>query len=144
VAEAETPLTLEQIIPLDGVSGRIDHMAIDAAGKRLFVAELGNGSIDVIDLQAGKAIKRISNLREPQGVAYIPDQDLIVVAGGGDGSVRFYHAADLKAVRTIPLGDDADNIRIDPDDGTVLVGYGKGGLAIFDRGCVKTLVGLES
>jgi DNA-binding beta-propeller fold protein YncE len=131
-AKAEAPLTLEETIALDNVSGRIDHMALDIAGKRLFVAELGNGTVDVIDLQAGKVVGRIINLSEPQGVAYIPDQDLIVVASAGDGSVRFYHAADLKPAKTVVLGDDADNIRIDPANGNILVGYGNGGLAIID------------
>jgi DNA-binding beta-propeller fold protein YncE len=131
-AKAGPPLVLEQTIPLDHVSGRIDHMAIDVAGKRLFVAELGNGSVDVVDLQAGKVVKRISGLKEPQGVAYIADQDLIVVASAGDGSVRFFRAADLSPVGAVALGDDADNVRIDPTTGHVLIGYGDGGLAIID------------
>jgi hypothetical protein len=46
---AEAPLILDQTIALDDVSGRIDHMAIDPDGKRLFVAELGNGTVDVVD-----------------------------------------------------------------------------------------------
>jgi hypothetical protein len=37
-------------------------MAIDAAGKRLFVAELSNGTVDIVDLQAGKAVNRVRNL----------------------------------------------------------------------------------
>ena len=131
-AAAEAPLVLERTIPLGKVSGRIDHLAVDVAGKRLFVAELGNDSVDVVDLRAGKATERISGLKEPQGVAYIPDQDLIVVANAGDGSVRFFRAADLSPLGTIPLGDDADNIRIDPTTGHVLVGYGSGGLAVID------------
>jgi hypothetical protein len=131
-AAADPSLILERTIPLDNVSGRIDHMAVDVAGKRLFVAELGNGSVDVIDLQVGKVVRRISGLKEPQGVGYVADQDLIVVASAGDGSVRFFRAADLAPVGTIALGDDADNVRIDPASGHVLVGYGDGGLAIID------------
>lgn len=131
-AKAGPPLVLDQAIPLDNVSGRIDHMAIDVAGKRLFVAELGNGSVDVVDLQAGNVAKRISGLKEPQGIAYVADRDLIVVASAGDGSVRFFRAADLSPVGTIDLGDDADNVRIDPTTGHVLVGYGDGGLTIID------------
>jgi hypothetical protein len=131
-AKAGPPLVLDQTIPLDHVSGRIDHMAVDVAGKRLFVAELGNGSVDVVDLQAGKVVRRISGLKEPQGIAYVAGQDLIVVASAGDGSVRFFRAADLSPVGTIDLGDDADNVRIDPTTGHVLVGYGDGGLAIID------------
>jgi DNA-binding beta-propeller fold protein YncE len=131
-ADAEPPLVVERTISLENVSGRIDHMAVDLAGKRLFVAELGNGSVDVIDLQAGKVTGRISNLKDPQGVGYIPDRDLLVVAGARDGSVRFFNATNLAALGTVALGDDADNIRIDPVTGHVLVGYGDGGLAIID------------
>jgi DNA-binding beta-propeller fold protein YncE len=131
-ADADAPLMLERTIELGKVSGRIDHMALDIAGKRLFVAELGNGSVDIVDLQAAKVVGRIGNLREPQGVAYVSDEDLIVVACAGDGSVRFYRGADLRPVKTIALGDDADNVRIDPVTRNILVGYGEGGLAIID------------
>ncbi len=50
---AEPSLILERTIALHDVRGRIDHMAVDLARKRLLVAELGNGSVDVIDLAAG-------------------------------------------------------------------------------------------
>ena len=131
-AAAEAPLVLERTIPLDNVSGRIDHMAVDVAGKRLFVAELGNNSVDIVDLGAGKAAHRINGLKEPQGVGYVATQDLIVVAGAGDGSVRFFRAGNLSPLGAIGLGDDADNVRIHPSTGHVLVGYGSGGLAVID------------
>ena len=53
------PLVLERTMPLPGVSGRIDHMALDLRRGRLFVAELGNGSVDAIDLATGKAVCRL-------------------------------------------------------------------------------------
>jgi DNA-binding beta-propeller fold protein YncE len=132
MAAGGPPLILERTIPLENVSGRIDHMAIDRVGRRLFVAELGNDSVDVVDLQTGKILHRITGLNEPQGVAYLADQDVIVVANRGDGSVRFFHAGDLSSLGTIALGNDADNVRIDPSSGHVFVGYGNGGLAIID------------
>jgi len=54
-ANAQTPpapLVLEAKIPLGQVSGRIDHLVVDLKPQRLFVAELGNGTIDIIDLAA--------------------------------------------------------------------------------------------
>ena len=36
------PGELAQTIPLEGVTGRIDHFTFDPAGKRLFVSALGN------------------------------------------------------------------------------------------------------
>ena len=69
---AGAPLVLEAKIPLGPVSGRIDHLGIDVKRQRLFVAELGNNSLGVIDLAAGKVLRRIDGLSEPQGVAYVP------------------------------------------------------------------------
>ncbi len=128
--DATSPLRLERKIPLPNVSGRIDHLAIDLRGTRLFVAEYGNGSVDAVDLASGKVTGRISGLREPQGVAVLSDGQLVVACG--DGSVHFYAAGDLHEIATLALGDDADNVRIDARNGHVVVGYGSGALAVID------------
>ena len=62
------PLTIEAKIPLGDVRGRIDHLAIDDARQRLFVAELGNNSLSIVDLKGQKVLHRITGLNEPQGV----------------------------------------------------------------------------
>src|SRR5437764_14485445 len=80
-------LRLEREIPLPGVEGRIDHLAADVAGQRVFVAALGNGSVEIIDLAQGKASGEIEGLKEPQGVAYAPSNGAVYVAGGGEGTV---------------------------------------------------------
>ena len=74
------PLVLEAKIPLGEVRGRIDHLGIDAKRQRLFVAELGNNSLGVVDLAAGQVLRRITGLSEPQGVAYVPFADSVFVA----------------------------------------------------------------
>lgn len=128
--DPRSPLLLERAIPLPDTKGRIDHLAIDLAGRRLFVAEIANGTIDEIDLDAGKVIGRITGLAEPQGVAWLAAERELVVACG-DGSVHFY-GADRRELARIDLGDDADNVRVDPRNGHVIVGYGKGSLATID------------
>jgi YVTN family beta-propeller protein len=75
---AATPLVLETKIPLGQISGRIDHLGIDVKRQRLFVAELGNNSVGVVDLAAGKVLRTISGLSEPQGVAYVPLADSVL------------------------------------------------------------------
>jgi hypothetical protein len=136
------PLILERIIPLTGVKGRIDHLAIDPDGRRLFVAELGNGTVEAIDLAAGHSVGRIEGLKEPQGLGYLSSRGELVVATGGDGMVRFYRGADLKPLGALKLGDDADNVRVDHQtDRMIAVGYGKA-LALIDpasRAVVRTL-----
>ena len=94
---ASPPLILEAKIPLGQVSGRIDHLGIDLKRQRLFVAELGNNSLGVVDLAAGKVLHRIAGLSEPQGVAYVPFSDSVFVANAGDGSVRVPRGEDLTA-----------------------------------------------
>ena len=131
------PLVLEQKIPLGEVRGRIDHLAIDLARDRLFVAELGNNSLGVVDLAAGKLLRRIGELDEPQGVAYDPATDTVYVADGGDGLVHRFKGAELTPLDTIQLGGDADNVRLDPEAGRVVVGYGDGALALIDAASGK-------
>ena len=136
-ADPEPPLVLEQIIPLTGASGRIDHMAVDLRRGRLFVAELGNGTVDVVDLAAGKATHRVAGLKEPQGVGYAPKADMVAVANAGDGSVRLFHGGDFSPLGVISLGSDADNVRLDVQTGRLIVGYGSGGLAVLDLSPVR-------
>ena len=126
------PLVLEAKIPLGEVSGRIDHLGIDLKRQRLFVAELGNNTVGVVDLAAGKVLRTISGLSEPQGVAFVPFADSVYVANGGDGSVRVLRGEDLTPIGRIEVGDDADNVRVDAERHRVLVGYGKGALAVID------------
>jgi len=126
------PLVLERTIPLPHVFGRIDHMAVDLARKRLIIAELGNGSVDVVDLGSGALVHRFDSVKQPQGLAYLPGLDLILVASGGDGSLEFCGGGDFSRRGSVPLGEDADNIRIDPGIQIAIVGYGNGGLAIVD------------
>src|SRR5262245_50648592 len=112
-ALAESPPLLEQrVISLGGVPRRIDHLAVDPAGKRLFVAALGNGTLEVLDLAAGKRIRSIPGLKEPQGVAYLPAFHRVVVATAG-GTVQAFDEKDYQPVATLPAMDDADNLRFD-------------------------------
>jgi len=128
-----TPLlNLEHKIALGEVKGRIDHMALDPLRNRLFVAELENNSVGIVDLGERKVAHVIAGLTEPQGVGYEPSTDTLYVANGGDGSVRFYRGADYAETGRIDLGDDADNVRIDPNAKRVFIGYGGGAIATID------------
>jgi DNA-binding beta-propeller fold protein YncE len=129
---AGPPLESEGRIELSDVAGRIDHLAIDLARNHLFVAELGNATVDVVDLSSRKVVHRLKELAGPQGIAYAPAEDLVVVACGGDGSVRFYAGADFSQRGRIRLGEDADNVRLDPARHRALVGYGDGAIAVID------------
>ncbi|MDX6459298.1 MAG: hypothetical protein QOE55_2995 [Acidobacteriaceae bacterium] len=130
---ASEPLKLETTIPMAEVQGRIDHLSIDLKGQRLFVAALGNNSLEVIDLRENKRVHDINGLAEPQGIAYIPSVNRLFVANAKDGSVRAFDVDSWKILKSISYGDDADNLRYDPSSGNIWVGYGGGALGEFDQ-----------
>ncbi len=128
-AQPSPLLRLQQQIPLPGVEGRIDHLSVDRSSRRVFLSELGNGTVEAIDLAHGRRAGQIHGLKEPQGVLYALANSTLYVATGGDGMVRSYDSHSLQMLKSMPLGDDADNVRYDAAHNTVLVGYGTGGLA---------------
>src|SRR5215831_6460576 len=130
--ESGDPLVLEKTIALEKVDGRIDHMAADVVGQRLFVAALGNNTVEVVDLKAGKTAQSLSGFAEPQGIVFVPEFDRLFVANGSDGTCRILDGDTFKLVRTVKLGDDADNVRYDETAKKVYVGYGSGALAAID------------
>ena len=127
---------LTQTIPIPNVNGRIDHLAIDIRGQKLFVAELKNNSLDIVDLKAARRIHSISNnglLNEPQGVILVPELHRIFVSNGEDGTVDAFDAKSFSFIRKIKLpSNDADNMHYDPNNKLVYVGYGEGSLGIIN------------
>jgi DNA-binding beta-propeller fold protein YncE len=130
------PLVLVRIIPIPGVEGRFDHMAVDNTGGRVFAAVYGNDSVEVIDTARGRRVRSIQEgFMKPQMVAYLPDMNRIVVASEGDGSCKMFDADTFKLIGTVKYSDDADQLRYDPVLKRVYVGYGDGdesAIGVFD------------
>src|SRR5438874_12386697 len=127
-------LQLEEQIPVPGVAGRLDHFAAVAKRRRLFVSALGNNTLEVIDVFAGRVIHSIKGLAQPQGPLYVPDVDKLYVANAEAGKVRVYDGATYTRRKTIDFGKDPDNMRYDEDSKTVYVGFGvdDGRIAMMD------------
>jgi len=136
---AQEPLILVRSIDLPRVEGRIDHLAFDAAGQRLFVAALGNNTVEVIDLKSNSHIKSVPGFREPQGIAVLPDPKLVAVANGQGEGMQFIDAGDYHPARLVRLGEDSDNVRYDPATGRLFVGFGAGALASISPADGKVL-----
>jgi len=132
-----TPMKLIQNIPLQGVEGRIDHLSIDINGQRLFVAALGNNTVEVIDLNTGKVVHSISDLSEPQSALFVPSLNKIFVTNGGNGICQIFDGTSFAELGGVQLSGDADNIRYDSNSTSVIVGYGDGGLSFIDGNSAK-------
>lgn len=140
---AQEPLTLAATIELPRVEGRIDHLSFDPASQRLFVAALGNNTVEVVDLRTNTVAKSVPGFHEPQGLQVVPPAKSVAVANGQSGKLQWLDLTSYQITRTTSLGDDADNVRY--DGGTrVYVGYGSGAIAAVgaDDGKVQRAVKL--
>jgi DNA-binding beta-propeller fold protein YncE len=125
-------LKLKQTIALPGVEGRIDHLAFDVAGKRLFICALGNNTVEVLDLRKGERIHSITGLGAPQGVGYAPEVNRLFVANDKGGVCKIYDGKSFQTVEELNFEDDADNVRYDETSQKIYVGFGSGGIAIVN------------
>jgi hypothetical protein len=128
----EKAFKLKQTISLPGVEGRIDHLALDTPGERLFVCALGNNTLEVLDLRKGERIHSITGLGAPQGIAYIPELNRIFVANDKGGILKIYDAKSFQTVGELNFEDDADNVRYDAATKKIFVGFGSGGIAVVN------------
>jgi DNA-binding beta-propeller fold protein YncE len=133
--EREAPPVREvQEIPLPGVQGRLDHFTIDAKRKRVIFSGLGNNSVQVVDVFAGRMIHQIDGLAEPQGTLYLAEWDRLFVANSANGHVDVYDGNKFTLLDHIDFGEgsDPDNLRYDSAAKKVYLGYGDGAIAVID------------
>jgi DNA-binding beta-propeller fold protein YncE len=97
----------------------------------------------VSSISTNASCRALFGLNEPQGIAYEPMTDRVYVANAGDGSVRLLWAEDLTSKGRIDLGNDADNVRVDGARNRVLVGYGKGALAVIDSKSLAKIADIQ-
>ena len=128
---AQSFLKASATISMPDVAGRIDHLGFDAARQRLFVAALGNDTVEVIDTAKNAHLRSLRGFHEPQGVAVLPDLNAIAVANGDTGTLQLIDALTLEVRAPIAIGGDADNVRYDPAAKRLFVAY-QGGIAIVD------------
>lgn len=132
VTSGAQTLKLERTIPLEGVTGKLDHSSLDSDGHRLFASAWLNNSVKVIDTRKGTLIHTIDGLPKPQGVLYVPELKRFYAATEGDGALHVIDGKNYARIAVVPLGEDADNIRYDAKTNKLYVGYEDGALGIVD------------
>ena len=128
----QSPVVLARSIDLPAVEGRIDHLALATARHQLFVAALGNNTVEVLDLDKGVRTQSLAGFPEPQGIVALPDLNLVAVANGRAGDLRLVDMATRQIRQTIPLSEDADNVRYDAVTNRIYVAHGSGAVSAVD------------
>ena len=131
-AQETATLKLAKTIPLPGVKGRFDHFAIDVKAHRLFIAALGNNTLEVVDIVSGKHLKSITGLHKPTGVIYLAEQNQIAVANGDDGTLKVFDGTSYERLKNVRYLEDADNVRLDPETKVLYVGHENGVIASIE------------
>ena len=131
LAMGESPLVEVERIAMRAVDGRIDHLAFDPEQGVLYVAALERGWIEVLDLAKRSIARRIIEVKEPQGILFLPETKELAFTTGGDGRLHVHDAVTLEPRRNLQVGRDADNVRFDPATKRLYVGCEEG-LAVID------------
>jgi hypothetical protein len=131
-AADNSSLELVQTIVLKGKAGKLDHLTLDTKRERLLLANMSNGTLDIVDLKAGSLLKQVPGQTGIQGVAYAPDLDRIFVGLGTGGLCNVFAGDDYKPLKTIKFADDADNVRYDPANHLAFVVHAEKALGVVD------------
>jgi hypothetical protein len=130
------PLALRSRIVLPGVLGRIDHFGHDGKRGNLFVAALGNNTVEVVNNLRG--IHTIMGLEHPQAALYVDEFEKLVVSDRA-GKLRFYDGKSYALLKTVDFGADADNLRYERNEKRIYLGYGSGAIAMLDPATMERL-----
>jgi DNA-binding beta-propeller fold protein YncE len=115
---------LEKVISFDNVKGEFDHLAIDLATKRLYVAAEDQQTVEVFDVGAAKHINSIRLFARPHGLVFLPQSSQLFVADGNDASGKFVDLNGPKVVSTVKTALRADSVAFDSATQTIFVANG--------------------
>ena len=101
---------------LPGISGDLDHLAIDTDGQRLFLAAEDNGTLRVIDLKTGKMERTIKGFETPHSILYLPSSQELYITDGSK-AVQILDSKTFAVKKTIATTPGADSIGVDSSQG---------------------------
>jgi DNA-binding beta-propeller fold protein YncE len=141
---AEAPaLELVKTIALKGKAGGLDHLALDAKGGRLFLANSPMNSLDVVDVKSGKLLQSVTGQRGIQGIAYADDLDRVYVGLGTGGFCNVFDGKSYRLLKTVKFKDDADNVRYNRRTHRVYVAHAEKALGVIDARTYKKLADID-
>jgi len=117
-----------------GTSALLSHMvAVTPNGERAFVANIGSGSVTVIDLTNNIMLKEVKTGSGAEGVAVSPDGSEVWVTNRTADSVSVLNATTLEKQMDIPCADFPIRVKFTPNGEYALVSNAQSAdVAIFD------------
>jgi len=114
---------------------RVAHMvAAPPGGARGYVANIGSGSVSVLDLRAGAVVAHVPTGKGAEGVDVSPDGSEVWVSNRAEDTLTVVDAASLKVLATLPAAGFPIRVRFDPAGERAFVTVPRDdALLVFDR-----------
>jgi YVTN family beta-propeller protein len=115
------------------------HMvAASPDAKRAYVANIGSGSVTVVDLAQGKVVKDIPTGEGAEGIAITPDGREVWVTNRGADTVSVLDTKTLAIAATLKVPQFPIRVKITPDGKRALVSCARSGdVVVFDAATRK-------
>jgi YVTN family beta-propeller protein len=127
------PLRHVADVRLPGSSSRFDYQDIDTARRRLYIAHLGAGQVEVVDLESSKVVGVVPDVPAVHGVRVASDLGVVYASAARDDTVVAIDESTLAAVARVPTGHFPDGLAYDPNHRVVNVSNkNAGSLTAFD------------
>jgi DNA-binding beta-propeller fold protein YncE len=132
-AAGPLPLALVHDVPLPGRPTRFDYQWVDSARGRLYIAHLGDDSIDVVDLRSDKVVGVIGGLPRVHGVLAVPERHLVLATVTGDKALALIDDRTLVVRARVPAGEYPNGLAFDSRTARAFVSNNEGlGVGVVD------------
>jgi YVTN family beta-propeller protein len=112
----------------------ISHMlVVTPDGTRAFVANIGSGTVSVLDLAAKALVRNVPTGKGAEGIDVTPDGQEVWVTNRDEDTVSVIDVASLEVVATVASESFPIRARVTPNGAHVLVSNARSGLVrVFD------------
>lgn len=145
-AATQRSLPLDPVadVALPGRASRFDYQFVDDGSRRLYIAHLGDSSLLVFDLDAGRIVSEIRNLPSVHGVVAASARHLVFATATADKSVAFIDDSTFEVRSRVRAGEYPNGLAYDPRSDRVFVSNNRGaGVGVVDVKTVSPLPGID-
>jgi DNA-binding beta-propeller fold protein YncE len=125
-AGPELPLRLVGDYPLTGNATRFDYASADAARGAIWLAHMGDGSVEAFDVKSNRVTLTVAISRAASVRGVLAARGRVYAAAQGLGSVVVLDGRDGKRLAAVPAGD-VDGLAYDPVTQRIFVSDEGGG-----------------
>ena len=124
-----------EIIQEIATDQRVSHMVGVIPGRKLaFVANIGSGSVTVVDLESGRKLRDLATGEGAEGIAVTPDGQEVWVGNRASDNLSVIDPARLEVVATVACPGFPIRLVATPDGRRILASAARSGeVVLFDR-----------